>query len=52
LDAHAAAHRLEADLQRQNLLFEVSWQLRRFSGRQISRNHGEVIDAIGRFLAA
>lgn len=52
LDAHAAAHRLEADLRRQNLLFEVRWQLRRFSGRQITRHPDEVVDAIGRFLAA
>ena len=52
LEAHAAAHRLEADLRRQNLLFEVRWQLRRFSGRQITRHPDEVIDAVGRFLAA
>ncbi|HUP15546.1 MAG TPA: DUF559 domain-containing protein [Acidimicrobiia bacterium] len=52
LEAHAAAHRLEADLRRQNLLFEVRWQLRRFSGRQITRHPDEVVDAIGRFLAA
>lgn len=52
LEAHAAAHRLEADLRRQNLLFEVQWQLRRFSGRQITRHPDEVVDAIGRFLAA
>ena len=44
LEAHAAAHRLEADLRRQNLLFEVHWQLRRFSGRQITRHPDEVID--------
>lgn len=52
LEAHAAAHRLEADLRRQNLLFEVQWQLRRFSGRQITRHPDEVVAAIGRFLAA
>ena len=52
LEAHAAAHRLEADLRRQNLLFEVHWQLRRFSGRQITRHPDEVVDAVGRFLAA
>lgn len=51
LEAHAAAHRLEADLRRQNLLFEERWQLRRFSGRQITRHPHEVVDAIGRFLA-
>jgi very-short-patch-repair endonuclease len=52
LEAHAAAHRLEVDLRRQNLLFEVQWQLRRFSGRQITRHPDEVVSAIGRFLAA
>jgi very-short-patch-repair endonuclease len=52
LEAHAGAHRLEADLQRQNLLFEVHWQLRRFSGRQITRHPDQVVDAVGRFLAA
>ena len=52
LETHATAHRLESDLQRQNLLFEVRWQLRRFSGRQITRHPDQVIEAVGRFLAA
>jgi very-short-patch-repair endonuclease len=52
LEAHAAAQRLEDDLRRQNLLFEVQWQLRRFSGRQIMRHPDEVVGTIGRFLAA
>jgi very-short-patch-repair endonuclease len=52
LEAHAAAQRLEDDLKRQNLLFEVQWQLRRFSGRQVARHPDEVVDSIRRFLAA
>jgi very-short-patch-repair endonuclease len=52
LVAHASAKALESDLTRQNLLFEVHWQLRRFSARTIARNPNHVVDAIARFLAA
>lgn len=52
LEAHASAQHLESDLNRQNLLFEVRWQLRRFSGRQIRNHPGQVVQSIARFLAA
>ncbi|MGH8926311.1 MAG: hypothetical protein ACRDWA_17040 [Acidimicrobiia bacterium] len=52
LVAHATARQLEEDLKRQNLLFELSWQLRRFSARTVQRQPGLVAAEIARFLAA
>lgn len=52
LDAHGSARALEYDLARQNLLFEVRWQLRRFSGRMIRRQPDQIVAEIARFLAA
>ena len=52
LEAHASAQSLDYDLIRQNLLFEASWQLRRFTARSVRRHPDDVVDSIARFLAA
>ena len=52
LAAHATARQLEDDLTRQNLLFEVGWKLRRFTGRAVRNQPDLVVAEIARFLAA
>ena len=52
LEAHSNAKQLEHDLTRQNLLFEIGWKLRRFTGRAVYRNPDFVVAEIARFLAA
>jgi very-short-patch-repair endonuclease len=52
LDAHASASSLEYDLERQNLLFDVHWELRRFSARAVRRHPHHVTESIIQFLAA
>lgn len=52
LVAHATARQLEEDLQRQNLIFQAGWQLRRFAARTVQNNPALVRDDIARFLAA
>jgi hypothetical protein len=52
LIAHATARQLELDLMRQNMLFEIGWQLRRFSARTVLRQPRLVAEEIARFLAA
>ncbi|HJR87089.1 MAG TPA: DUF559 domain-containing protein [Acidimicrobiia bacterium] len=52
LEAHSSAKQLESDLTRQNLLFEIGWKLRRFTGRAVYRNPDFVVAEIARFLAA
>jgi hypothetical protein len=51
LAAHATARQLEEDLKRQNLLFQLKWQLRRFSARTVQRQPELVAGEIARFLA-
>ncbi|HJU81278.1 MAG TPA: hypothetical protein VJ796_05965 [Acidimicrobiia bacterium] len=52
LVAHATARQLELDLIRQNLLFEIGWQLRRFAARTVQRQPALVRADIAAFLAA
>lgn len=52
LAAHSSARQLEEDLKRQNLLFELKWQLRRFSARTVLRQPELVAVEIARFLAS
>lgn len=52
LVAHATARQLELDLIRQNLLFEIGWQLRRFAARTVQQHPRLVGEEIARFLAA
>jgi very-short-patch-repair endonuclease len=52
LDAHSSARQLELDLVRQNLIFGLGWQLRRFSGRMVMRHPALVVQEIAHFLAA
>jgi very-short-patch-repair endonuclease len=52
LDAHGSARALEKDLVRQNLLFQIHWQLRRYAARTLRRNPQNVIESISQFLAA
>lgn len=51
LIAHATARQLELDLIRQNLLFEMGWQLRRFAARTVQRHPAMVRAEIAAFLA-
>jgi very-short-patch-repair endonuclease len=50
LHAHSSADRLHNDLQRQNMLMELGWELRRFSARRVRRNPQSVHDEIVRFI--
>ncbi len=52
LTTHSSGRQLEQDLSRQNLVFEVGWQLRRFSARLVRQNPDLVVAEIARFLAA
>ncbi|HKX74971.1 MAG TPA: type IV toxin-antitoxin system AbiEi family antitoxin domain-containing protein [Acidimicrobiia bacterium] len=52
LAAHSSARQLELDLIRQNLIFEVGWQLRRFAARTVSRHPKLVVAEIAQFLAS
>lgn len=52
LAAHSTGMQLQHDLTRQNLLFDVGWRLRRFTGRAVYQNLDAVIADIARFLAA
>jgi very-short-patch-repair endonuclease len=52
LDAHGSAQALEYDLIRQNLLFEASWELRRYAARSVRRHPEHVVESIARYLAA
>ncbi len=52
LVAHSTARQLEEDLRRQNLLLELSWDLRRFPARAVLQHPRQIADEIARFLAA
>ena len=52
LDAHGSADRLHNDLQRQNLLMELGWEIRRFSARAVRRDPQRVIAEIVTFINA
>jgi very-short-patch-repair endonuclease len=52
LETHSTARQLEGDLVRQNLILEVGWQLRRFTGRMVIQHPKLVVAEIARFLAA
>ena len=52
LDAHATAAALDDDDERQNQLFEVGYQLRRYSARAVRRDPDAVVASVLRFLAA
>jgi very-short-patch-repair endonuclease len=50
LDAHSSAQALEYDLQRQNLIMQAVWSLRRFSARMVRRHPDQVVEEIIRLL--
>lgn len=52
LATHASASALTADLERQNLIMDVGWQLRRFAARQVVQHPRAVVAEIQAFLAA
>ena len=52
LGTHAAGARLTDDLERQNLIFEIGWQLRRFPARAVRQNPRLVVAEIQAFLSA
>lgn len=52
LAAHSSASKLTDDLERQNLIFECGWQLRRFSARTVRQHPRLVVAEIQAFLAA
>jgi hypothetical protein len=49
-DAHGSPEALERDLERQNKLLELGWEMRRFSARQVRRDPGGVLNEIVRFV--
>jgi very-short-patch-repair endonuclease len=51
LDTHASPDALDYDLERQNQLWDVGFELRRFSGRRVRRQLPKVVSAVQRFLA-
>ena len=52
LDTHGSADALDNDLERQNTLLDLGWELRRWSGRAVRRRPHEVAARIVAFLAA
>ena len=52
LEAHATPDQLAHDLQRQNQLMELGWELRRFSARTVRRDPQNVIEEVTRFVMA
>ena len=52
VDSHATAEALDYDDERQNLLFEVGWELRRYAARRIRREPKAVLASVLRFLRA
>ncbi|MDP9143434.1 MAG: DUF559 domain-containing protein [Actinomycetota bacterium] len=49
-DAHGSPEALERDLERQNKLLELGWEMRRFSARRVRRNPDGVLAEIVRFV--
>lgn len=49
-EAHSSPDQLQSDLERQNLLMELGWEIRRFTGRQVRREPSWVLSEIRRFL--
>lgn len=52
LEAHAAPEQLTHDLDRQNQLMELGWEVRRFPAQMVRREPQRVIDEITRFVMA
>ena len=49
-DAHSTPKQLHDDLVRQNALMNLGWEIRRFTGRRVSREPTIVIDEITQFV--
>lgn len=52
LEAHATPEQLAHDLNRQNQLMELGWEIRRFPARTVRRYPQEVIEEVVRFVNA
>jgi very-short-patch-repair endonuclease len=49
-DSHSSPEQLNADLMRQNMLMDLGWEIRRFTGRRIRRDPGGVVAEITQFV--
>lgn len=49
-DSHSTPEQLNSDLIRQNMLMDLGWEIRRFTGRRIRRDPMGVIEEVTRFV--
>lgn len=49
-DSHSTPEQIHNDLTRQNMLMDLGWEIRRFTGRRIRREPQTVIEEITRFV--
>lgn len=49
-DSHSSPEQLHDDLIRQNMLMDLGWEIRRFTGRRIRRDPESVVEEITRFV--